>query len=616
MKQFFSFVRTFRLFSYAVLCLGIGGLLTGLHLPSIAHWFLYATAIIAIIPMGMESWQAVRSSTFDTALIPIGTIVTALILKKPWVAIAAVLAFAVSKLIVTALFRIARRETYTISAREPQVVHGFHKQKTVDVPVSTLAVRDKFTLASGDTVPADAYIIEGSATFDTSMFAPGSEPTPKTTDEYIASGWQLLEGAVTAQAMRMPEDSFYQRLVWLLHGSTSHPAPFVRLTSRYSLSLITLAFAIAGLSWTLSHQAIRFLDVLAIATPAALIVCPSLAFTASLSRAAREGMYFKSGAVLEQLASTQTIAFDKTGTLTAGRPTVSTVIALQHYGRQEILTTAAALAAHQSSPLFQALAMATAEKGYKKPKIKHIQLSTELGLMAHLGATPLLLGSSSFIAEQGIVLPANVKPHAITQSALFLAIDGTLAGYIILSDSLRKETRAALQACKRMGVTQSLLLTGDHRGAARSIAKQLHITTIQPDASLGNKLQLLDTLTERPIVYVGSQASEAPLLTAADVGILLNASHEAGSASQAAGVLIASAGLSDVTRAIAIAKRTLRIALYAMSTGAATMILLMVAASFGLLSPFIGLSLQVLVTAISGAMALSGRRAIRQHVLR
>lgn len=613
MKQSLSFVRTFRLFSYAIVCLGIASLLTALHLVSIAHLFLYVATAIAIIPMGLGSWQAVRNGTFDVALIPIGTIVTALILKKPWVAIAAILAFAFSKLMIAALFRIARHEAYIISAREPQVVHGFHKQKAVDVPVNALAVRDKFTLIPGDIVPADAYIIEGSATFDTSMFAPGSEPAPKTTDEYIASGWRLLEGAVTAQAVRTPEDSFYQRLVWLLHGNTSYPAPFVRLTNRYSLSLIALAFAIAGLSWTLSHQTIRFLDVLAIATPAALTICPSLAFTASLSRAARDGIYFKTGAALEQLANTQTVAFDKIGTLTAGSPTVSAVIALQHYSQQEVLTTAAALAAHQSLPLFQALVIDAAEKGYKKPKIKHIQLSTELGLTAHLGAKPVLLGSSSFIAEQGIGLPANVKPHTIAQSALFLAIDGNLAGYIILSDSLRKETRSALQDCKRMGVAQSLLLTSDHRGAARAIAKQLHITTIQPDASLGNKLQLLDTLTERPIVYVGSQASEAPLLTAADVGILLNASYEAGAAGQAAGVLIASTGLSDVTRAIAIARRTLRISLYTISIGAVAALLLMAAAAIGLLSPFACLILQVLVTVTSGAVALSGRRAIRQH---
>ncbi|MGI0135219.1 MAG: heavy metal translocating P-type ATPase, partial [Candidatus Micrarchaeaceae archaeon] len=411
-------------------------------------------------------------------------------------------------------------------------------------------------------------------------------------------------------AIHTAKDSQYQQIVRLVRAAAENPAPFVRLADHYSIPFTTAAYTIAGLAWILSHQAIRFLEVIIVATPCPLILAVPIALIAGISRAARDGIIIKTGTALEQLATAKTFAFDKTGTLTRGMPEVDAIVAFGPYSEQDVLSTAACLEQHSTHVLAKAIVEAAKEHKHPPNKAKHVKEIAGSGLEAHIGGKDILVGRLSLMVERDVSLPAAFKPARIAQTATLVAIDGQLAGYITLADALRPDAKQTLKQLASLGVTRILMITGDNRAVAKAIARSLGITDVKAEALPADKLRAIEGIAEKPVAFVGDGINEAPGLTASDVGIALGARGST-AASESADIVIMQDSFSHVALAVATAKRAFQIATQSVLIGIILSLVLMLVFATGKFPPVAGAVIQEVVDVIVIFNALRAHGGVR-----
>jgi heavy metal translocating P-type ATPase len=357
------------------------------------------------------------------------------------------------------------------------------------------------------------------------------------------------------------------------------------------------AFSIAGVVWAISGDAMRFLQVIIVATPCPLLLAAPIALISGMSRASKYGIIIKTGSALEKLASIQTIALDKTGTLTKGQPTVSKVTTFAGFTQSDVLTAAASLEQTSNHVLAQAIVDAAAARKLSVGKAKHVNEVAGRGLKAHMKGKDVLVGRLTFLQDEGVELPAAFKEAAVTTTASYVAIDGTLAGVISFEDELRPETKQTLADIRKLGIDEFLILTGDNELAAKKVAKSLAIDNVTANTLPADKLRAVEQITARPVAFVGDGVNDAPVLTASDVGIALGARGST-AASESADVVIMADDFRYVARAIATSQRAFAIAKQSILIGIGISLLLMGLFATGRFSPVLGAVLQEVVDVV------------------
>jgi heavy metal translocating P-type ATPase len=551
-----------------------------------------------------------RHGTYGIDILAATAIIASVIMHQYWAAIIVVIMLTGGESLEAFATARAHSELRDLLKRQPQRAHVLRKRKVVDVPAHEVAVHEKIIIKPGEVVPVDALILEGTGSFDESSLTGESLPVLKQTGDGILSGAINLDSAITAKAIHTAHDSQYQQIVRLVQAAAENPAPFVRLADRYSIPFTIIAYTIAGVAWILSHQAIRFLEVIIVATPCPLILAAPIAIIAGMSRAARDGIIIKTGTALEQLATAKTFAFDKTGTLTQGIPAVEAIVAFSPHSERDVLSAAASLEQRSTHVLAKAITEAAQTRGYSLQKAKHVQERAGLGLEAHVAGKDILVGRLSFMAERGVSIPATFKSERVSQTAALVAIDGTLAGYITFTDALRPDTKHTLKQLALLGIRRTLMVTGDRQAVARAVARSLHISDIRAEALPADKLRAIEAVTDRPVAFVGDGINDAPVLTAADVGIALGARGST-AASESADIVIMQDSFTHVAVAVGVAKRALHIATQSILVGIGLSIVLMLVFATGKFPPVAGAIIQEAVDVVVIFNALRAHSGVR-----
>lgn len=607
MKRVMRFFGRYKQFSFAVVATIIAAILDLSSLDTAAHILLALASLIALIPLIMGMWEDFRNGAWGLDVLALTAIVTAVLLREYWAAIIVVLMLTGGESLEDYAEHRAKSELDALLKRAPQTAHLLRGGKIVDVKATAIKAGDKLVVKPGEVVPVDAVILDGKASFDESSLTGESLPVAKQVNGQILSGSVNLDGAVTVRVLHAAKDSQYQQIIKLVRAAQQSQAPFVRLADRYSVPFTLTAFAIAGTVWYLTGDAMRFLEVIIVATPCPLLLAAPIAFVSGMSRASKYGIIIKNGSSLEKLADVQTMAFDKTGTLTVGRPNVAAVKAYHGYKQTEVLSMAASLEQNSNHVLAHAIVKAADDKKLKYSKAKHVTESAGHGLKAHLKGKDVLVGRLDFMRDSGVRLPGSFKTDDVKQTAAYLAIDGKLAGVISFEDQLRQETKSTLAQLAKLGIRRLLMVTGDSRGAAMAIAKKVGIEDVRAEALPGDKLRAIETIEQRPIAFVGDGVNDAPVLTAADVGIALGARGST-AASESADVVILQDDLSYVARAVALSQRTLRIAQQSILVGIGISLGLMALFATGKFTPVLGALLQEVVDVIVIFNALRAHR--------
>lgn len=590
-KRVAKFVWTYRLLTLALLAgaVGLALWLTGQH--TTAKWLLGTVSIIEVFPLLWGMWDDLRSGSYGIDILAATAIVFSVILGQSWAAIVIVIMLTGGESLEAFAERRAHRELNTLLQHAPSIAHLIKAKKTTDVRASEVHAGDKLLIKPGEIVPVDAVILEGAGLFDESNLTGESVPQAKIAGDNILSGSVNQDGALTVKALATAADSQYQQIIALVKSASASQAPFVRLADRYSIPFTLSAYLIAGAVWVLSGSAIRFLEVIVVATPCPLLLAAPIALVSGMARASKFGIIVKTGSALEKLAEVRTIAFDKTGTLTRGELAVTTTTAYSGFKKDDVLRLAASVEANSNHVLAGAIVSAAASAKVSITKAKHVTEVPGKGLRAHLQGKEVMVGNYSLLADNDVAFPPTFKQPAAAQTAVYVAADGVLAGVLLLQDTLRDESATTLDRLKGLGVRNTVLITGDNAATARSVAKALNITSMYAEALPGEKLQILEGIKDRPVAFVGDGVNDAPSLTAADVGIAIGARGST-AASEAADMVIMPDDIGHVAIAAAIAKRTFSIARQSILMGIGLSVILMLVFATGKFTPLAGAIIQ------------------------
>ena len=512
----------------------------------------------------------------------------------------------------------ARHDLSALVARTPRQVRLIDTDGTYRLVALELArPGDRALVATGEVVPVDGLLLSR-AVLDESALTGEPLPVDRLEGEAVSSGVVNAGQPFTLLATTSAAESTYAGLVRLVEQAQAQSAPFVRLADRYAAAFVPLTVLAAGLAWLLSGDPVRAVAVLVVATPCPLILAAPVALVAGMAQAARRGAIVKGGAALERLAGVRVLLFDKTGTLTAGHPRVAQVVASPEHDPDEVLRLAASL--DQTSPhvLAAAVVAAAQARGVVLSGPEQVRERHGYGVEGVVDGRAVAVGKVSWLGLGP--MPAWLRRlrrrSALDGSVLMLVtVDDTLAGAMLLDDPLRPDAPRTLRALRAAGVRRIVLVTGDRAEVADPIGRALGVDEVLAERMPEEKLEVL--LAERaagPVAMVGDGVNDAPALAAADVGVALGA-RGATASSEAADVVLAVDRLDRLADAIAIARRSRRVALQSVLGGMSASLVAMAVAATGLLAPAPGALLQEVIDAAAILNALRAARPPRRPAL-
>lgn len=593
-KKLGHFFREYYQLGWVIVAIVAALVASVLGFKTASNIILGVTAIINVVPLVWGMIQDVRHGTYGVDILAATAIITSVVLGEYWAGMIIVLMLTGGEALEDYAENRAKAELSSLLEQAPKKAHVIRGRKTIDVAVNKVVVGDKILVKPGEVVPVDGELIEGTSSFDESSLTGESLPVDKTVGEQIMSGSINVEGSVTIKALHTAADSQYEQIIKLVKAAATTQAPFVRLADRYAVPFTILAFFIAGGAWISSGDPMRFLQVLVVATPCPLILGAPIALISGISRSARNGIIVKNGAAIEQLAAVKTIAFDKTGTLTEGQPTVKSITAFKKHRKSDVLSIAAALEQQSNHILAQAITNEATKQKIKIQKIKNVREITGRGLMGGIQKDTVMIGKPAFFKERKISLPKEVKANQLADTTSLVARNDEIIGLITFEDKIRPEAKEMLEKIHKLGIKHSLMVTGDNKATAQAIAKKLGISDVQADCLPADKLVAVEDAKHKPVAFVGDGVNDAPVLTAADVGIALGARGST-AASETADVVIMLDDVSKVSQSLDIAQNTLKVAKQSIFIGISMSIVLMIAYSTGRFSAASGAAIQELV---------------------
>jgi heavy metal translocating P-type ATPase len=604
----------------AVVGLAVGGVLwaAGEHDAANVAWA--ATTVVGILPLAY-------SVAIDLLHRETGVDVIALLAMAGALALGEYLAGAVISLMLSSgrsleAFADARahRELSSLLERAPRTVHRYAGDELESIPIGEVRPADVLLVKQGEVVPVDGFLVSENCVLDESALTGESRPVERSKGDALRSGAVNAGASLALRATATAEESTYAGIVRLIEEAEKQKAPFVRLADRYALVFVPVSLVIAAGAWILTGDPVRALAVLVVATPCPLILAVPIAIVAGISRAARRGIIVKGGGALETLARGSVLLFDKTGTLTSGVPEVADVEVFAGIDPGELLRLAASLDQVSPHVLGAAIVRAARQRGLSLSFPVEVREEPGSGIEGTVDGRRVSLGKASWVSG-GRGLPArarDVRRRSAMEgsSAVFVAVDGEVAGGLILDDPIRPDTPRVIRTLRRAGIKRVVMVTGDHPDVAESVGISIGVDRILSERDPTDKVDAVKAEGDGGVtVMVGDGVNDAPALAAADVGVAMGA-RGATASSEAADVVLVVDRLDRLAEAIRVAKRSRGIAVQSVLIGMGLSFGGMILGAVGLL-PVVGGALfqeAIDVAVILNALrALSGGRAARQR---
>ncbi|MBK7924792.1 MAG: heavy metal translocating P-type ATPase [Gemmatimonadetes bacterium] len=501
----------------------------------------------------------------------------------------------------------ASRAVSALEAEAPRLALRLRGRATEEIPADQVRPGDRLLVRPGDLVPCDAVVIDGYSHVDASRLTGEPMPVAAEPGTLLLSGSQNIEGPLTVEARAVASESQYARIVQLVRSAQASKSPLQRMADRYAVYFTPLTIAVCMATYLVTGEAERVLAVLVVATPCPLLLAAPVALIGGLNRAARRSIIIRHGTALEQLGRVTVALLDKTGTLTIGRPAVAAVLPAPPWTEDEVLAFAAAADLGSGHLLARSVVDAAADRGLTLPVATGIAESPGQGVIGRAGGHEIALGSRSYILSRYPDLGTTWPEAATMGLRATLAIDGRAGGTIEFADRLRPETGRLVAGLTALGLRRIIMVTGDDAGHAAAVARAAGIREVRAGLLPADKVRVVEELElagER-VLMVGDGTNDAPALTRASVGVAL-ASHGGGISAEAADAVVLADDAGRVAEAIAISRRTMRIARQSVWAGLGLSALAMMAAAFGAIPPVAGALLQ---EAIDVAVILNALRA-------
>lgn len=397
-----------------------------------------------------------------------------------------------------------------------------------DIPAENVRVGDVLRVLPGETIPVDGVILTGVTSVNQAVMTGESLPVDKGPGDEVSSGTVNQFGSFDMRAAKVGEDSSIQRMIRLVQSADAGKAKIVGLADRWATWIVVTALVAAAGTWAVTGEIIRAVTILVVFCPCALVLATPTAIMAAIGNATKHGFLVREGDALERLATVRRVCFDKTGTLTTGHPRVAAVRSFDEgLGEDGLYALAASVEARSEHPLGKAVVSGWREAGGKLAAAEDFAMLPGRGVSALIGSRRVLAGNIELLASEGAA-PGAEMLSAVEEyrergcTVIYIAVSGAAAGFIALSDTLRPGVADTISAVRAAGA-EPVLLTGDHRNAAGTIARELGITEYKYECLPEDKLAWIDASQREgaPVCMIGDGINDAPALKMACTGIAM-----------------------------------------------------------------------------------------------
>jgi P-type Cu+ transporter len=440
-----------------------------------------------------------------------------------------------------------------------------------DVPLDEVNQGDRLRVRPGDSVPVDGKVVEGRTSIDESMITGEPVPVEKTPGDAVTGGTLNRNGTLVITAERVGSETLLSRIFEMVAKAQRSRAPIQGLADRvsyYFVPTVVLVAILAFVVWALFgpepsmvFAIVSAVSVLIIACPCALGLATPMSIMTATGRGAQAGVLIKDAEALERFASVDTLIVDKTGTLTEGRPRLTDVVPAEGFDAQQLLSLAASLERGSEHPLAEAIVEGASERGATVCSASEFEAVTGKGVSGTVEGRKVALGNAAMMAELGVGIDRIAGQadalRAEGKTAMFVAVDGTAAGFVAVADPVKATTAEAIRALHDTGL-RIIMATGDNERTARAVASQLGIDEVRADMLPDGKQQLIEELRAKgaKVAMAGDGVNDAPALAAADVGIAMGTGADV--AVESAGITLVKGDLNGIVRARTLAQATIR----------------------------------------------------------
>ncbi len=440
--------------------------------------------------------------------------------------------------------------------------------KEVVTPIGNVKVGDIFVLKSGEQIPVDGTVIEGRSAVDESSLTGESLPVDKKEGDRVSSGTMNISGYMVCRAEKVGDDTTISQIIKLVEETASSKAPISKVADRVSGVFVPVVMSIALLTtliWLLvskdlGYSLARGISVLVISCPCALGLATPVAIMVASGVGARNGILFKSAVSLEELGKVKVVALDKTGTITEGKSSVGKVYSYEG-NDSEVMKIASSLERKSDHPLSRAICKYADERSLGEYEIRDAEVVAGKGIRGYVNGTLTLCGNLDFVEENGISnreFLDEVKREVCSSgsSLVYVAQKNTLIGLVTVRDTIKKDSREAVENFKRLGL-QVVVITGDNENTARNICSNLGVDRIISGVLPSRKSEEVRKLKSYgKVAFIGDGINDSPALTEADVGIAIGSGTDI--AIDSSSVVLMKSSLMDAVAAVNLSRAALR----------------------------------------------------------
>ena len=551
--------------------------------------------IIAYLIVGLEILKKAlrnitRGKVFDeNFLMSVATIGAFAIGEFPE-AVAVMLFYQVGELFQSYAVDKSRKSISNLMNIRPDFANVEREEKIEKVDPDEVKIGEIIVVKPGEKVPLDGIVVEGKTSLDTKALTGESLPREIAENDEILSGSINLNGVIKIKVTKEYGESTVSKILDLVENASSKKSKsenFITKFAEYYTPIVVIIAVILAIvppllikDATFSDWLYRALSFLVVSCPCALVISIPLSFFGGIGGASKMGVLIKGSNYLEQLANTEIIVFDKTGTLTEGVFEVQKVHAID-MSEEELLRITAYAENYSNHPISLSVKKAY-NKEIDEKQILNTQEISGHGIVAKIGNQNVLVGNEKLMSENNIKITKCEEVGTI----LNVAVDGKYAGYILIADKIKKDSKNAIKSLKKNNIKQTVMLTGDRKNVGEHVAKELGLdkvyTELLPDGKVEKVESLLKEKTEKgKLAFVGDGINDAPVLALADIGIAMGGLGS-DAAIEAADIVLMTDEPSKIVDAIHLSKKTMRIVKENIIFAIVIKVLVLVLSAFGL----------------------------------
>ncbi|SEK18388.1 Cd2+/Zn2+-exporting ATPase [Pseudobutyrivibrio ruminis] len=539
-------------------------------------WIRFVLFLIPYFTIGYDilkkAFKGIKNKqVFDENFLMAVATIGAMALGEYTEGVAVMLFYQVGELFQSYAVGKSRRNISQLMDIRPDFANIMVDGQLTQVDPDEVEIGSEIIVQPGEKIPIDGVVIDGTATLDTAALTGESVPRSAKPGDEVISGCINMSGVLTIRTTKEFGESTASKILDLVENASSKKSKPENFISRFArvytpavcYSAVALAVLppvislIIGVNPNWGQWIYRALTFLVISCPCALVISIPLTFFAGIGGASKEGVLVKGSNYLDMLSKAKIAVMDKTGTLTEGVFKVTKIVP-KDISEDELLMYAAMAEVYSNHPISRSL-----KEAYSKPidtnDVTDVQEISGHGIRATVLGKTVNAGNEKLMASVGTAFNQANEPGTV----IYIAIDGQYKGYILISDQIKATSKAAIENMKRVGVRQTVMLTGDSKSVADIVAKDLGLDSVCSELLPGDKVQKVEELLaskseNEQLIFVGDGINDAPVLSRADIGIAMGALGS-DAAIEAADVVLMDDDPMKISKAIGIAKKCMRI---------------------------------------------------------